>query len=140
MSLHTDIFFLKKNNHLLKRLYLSSINQYVQGKIDTLSLGKAVLKQLKVDGPQIQNLFTKCDNASSYQGDYFPQTLYQLCMEQDIMLVRYDNNEPCMGKCQCNCECDGLKTMMKSLNADSVNGIFVALSQRGFKKYKNFCY
>ena len=53
MSLHVDVFFLKKNNHLFKRLYLSSINQYDQGMIDTLLLGKAVLKQLKVNGLQI---------------------------------------------------------------------------------------
>ena len=43
-SLHINIFFLKKNNRLFKRLYFSSINHYDQGMIDTLSLGKAVLK------------------------------------------------------------------------------------------------
>ena len=53
IPLHTDIFFPKKNNHLFKRLYFSSINQYDQGMIDTLLLGKAVLKQLKVNGLQI---------------------------------------------------------------------------------------
>ena len=66
-SLHTDIFFLKKNNHLCKRLYLSSFNQYDQSITDTLSLGrKAVLKQLKVDGPQIQKVVAKSDNSSCY--------------------------------------------------------------------------
>ena len=30
MSFHNDIFFLKKNKHLFKRLYLSPINQYDQ--------------------------------------------------------------------------------------------------------------
>ena len=48
------VFFLKKNNHLFKRLYLSSIYQHDQGMTDPLSVGKAVLKQLIVDGPQIQ--------------------------------------------------------------------------------------
>ena len=51
MSLHVDVFFLKKNNHLFKRLYLSSINQCDQDTTDTLSLGKATLKQLKKDEP-----------------------------------------------------------------------------------------
>ena len=51
MPLHANVFFLKKNNHLFKRLYLSSINQCDQGMIDTLSLGKAVLTRLKVDEP-----------------------------------------------------------------------------------------
>ena len=60
--------FLKKNNHLFKRLCLSSINQCDQGMIDTLSLGKAVLKQLKVDEPQIQRLFAKADRATCYRG------------------------------------------------------------------------
>ena len=49
MSVHNVIFFLKKNNHLFKKLYFSSINQYDQGIIDTLSLREEVLKQLKVD-------------------------------------------------------------------------------------------
>ena len=48
---------------------------------DTLSLGKAVLKQSKVDGLQTQKLFAKSDNASCYQGNYLPQALYQLCEE-----------------------------------------------------------
>ena len=51
MPLHANVFFLKKNNHLFKRLYLSSINQCDQGMIDTLSPGKAVLTRLKVDEP-----------------------------------------------------------------------------------------
>ena len=66
--------------------------------IDILSLGKTVLKQRKVDGPQIQRLFAKSDNASCDQGNYLPQTLYQLRKEQDIILVRYDYNENCMDK------------------------------------------
>ena len=82
MSLHVDVFFLKKNSHFLKRLYLPSINQCEQGMIDTLSLGKTVLKQLKVDEPQIQKPFSKSDNASCYQGNYLSQALYQLCRRQ----------------------------------------------------------
>ena len=75
--------------------------------IDTLSLGKEVLVQLKVDEPQIQKLFAKSDNASCYHGNYLPQALYQLCKEQDITLVRYDYNESCKGKDQCDYECVG---------------------------------
>ena len=107
MPLHVNVLFLKKNNHLFKRLYLSSINQCDQGMIDTLSLGKEVLVKLKVDEPQIQKLFAKSDNASCYHGNYLPQALYQLCKEQDITLVRYDYNEPCKGKDQCDYECVG---------------------------------
>ena len=51
------------------------------------------------------------------------------------MLVSYDHNEPCKGKYQCNYECDGLKTILESLNVDSVNSIFIALNQR--KSVKN---
>ena len=54
------------------------------------------------------------------------------------MLVRYDYNEPCEGKYRCNCEWDGLKTILKSLNVDSVNGIFIALNQiKSLKNTKN---
>ena len=45
---------------------------------DTLSLGKVVPKQLKVDEPRIQKFFAKSDNSSCYQGNYLPQALYQL--------------------------------------------------------------
>ena len=36
---------------------------------------------------------------------------------------------------QCSCECDGLKTILKSLNVDNANSIFIALNQR--KSLKN---
>ena len=66
-----------------------------------------------------------------------PQALYQLCKEQYMMLVRHNYNESCKGKYQCNCEHDGLKTILKSLNVDSANGIFIALNQRkGLKNAK----
>ena len=53
------------------------------------------------------------------------------------MLVRYGYNEPCKGKDQCNCKCDGLKTTLKSLNIDKANGIFIALNQgNGLKNIK----
>ena len=55
------------------------------------------------------------------------------------MLVRYDYCEPWKGTYQCNCECDGLKTIMKSLNVDSANGILIALNQRkSLKNTKNY--
>ena len=113
-------FFLKRIITYL-RLYLSSINQ---------------------GDPQIQKLFAKSDNASCYHGNYLPQALYQLCKEQDIMLVRYDYNEPCKGKDQCDCECVGLKTILKSYvdsvnNAECANDIFIALNQsKGLKNKK----
>ena len=78
--------------------------------------GKAALKQLdgpQVDGPKVQKLFEKSDNASCYQGNYLPQAPYQLFKKQDIMLVIYDYNEPSMGKDQCNRECDGLRPYQK---------------------------
>ena len=135
MFLHTQIFFLKMNNHVFKRSYLSSISQYDQGMADTSSFVKAVLKKLKMDGAQIQKLIAKLDNASCYYSNYLPQAMYQLCKDQGIMLVRCGYNEPCKGKYQYNCECDGLKIILKSLNVDSVNGIFIALNQR--KSLKN---
>ena len=101
-----------------------------------------MLKQLKVDEPQIQKLFAKSNNASFYQGNYLPQALYQLCKEQDMTLVRYDYNEPCKGKDQCDCECAALKTILKSYvdsgnNVECANGIFIALNQsKGLKNTK----
>ena len=134
MSLHVDVFFLKKNIIFFKKLYLSSINQCNQGMIDTLSLGKAMPKQLKVDEPQIQKPFSKSGNASCYQGSYLPQALYQLCKEQDITLVRYDYNELCKGKDQCDRVCAGLETILKGYansgnNVKCANDIFISLNQ-----------
>ena len=55
------------------------------------------------------------------------------------MLVRYDYCEPWKGTHQCNCKCDGLKTILKSLNVDSANGIFIPLNQRkSLKNKKNY--
>ena len=63
--------------------------------------------------------------------DYLPQALYRLCKEQDITLVRYDYNESCKGKDQCNRECAGLKTTLKGYvdsgnNVECANDIFIA--------------
>ena len=184
MSVHNVIFFLKKNNHSFKKLYFSSINQYDQGIIDTLSLGEEVLKQLKVDHKfksSLQNLTmqavtrliichrhytnllrhnpastcllkvnntntrTKCEICSKltiktpelHHCSSVPCSSVSIVnFEQvnagweDITLVRYDYNEPCKGMYQFSCECDGLKTILKSLNVDSANGIFITLNKR----------
>ena len=58
------------------------------------------------------------------------------------MLVRYDYNEPCKGKDQCDRECAGLKTILKSYvdsgnNVECANDIFIALNQsKGLKNTK----
>ena len=101
-----------------------------------------MLKQPKVDKPQIQRLFAKSDNASCHQGNYLPQGLYQLCGKQDITLVRYAYNEHYQGKDQCDRECAGLKTILKSFVdsgniVESANDIFIALNQsKGLKNTK----
>ena len=69
--------------------------------VDTISFGKAVLKQLKVDERSIEKLFAKSDNAVV--------TRVIICHRNytNFARKRYDYNEHCKGKGQCSHECAG---------------------------------
>ena len=74
---------------------------------DVLSIADVLLAQFKVDNPLIENLYVKSDNAGCYHSALVPETLFKICKANNFNLKRYDYNEPCKGKDQCDCESAG---------------------------------
>ena len=110
MSLHIDVFFRKYNDELLKYVYFTCIFRSQQSIIDVLNIGEHVIEKFKTDCPMILNLYTKSDNAGCYHGNYILEATYKLCKSFGLNLLRYDFNEPCKGKDQCDRESAGAKT------------------------------
>ena len=69
---------------------------------DTLSLADQVIRSFKSDHLEIKEMFNKCDNASSYNGNFYGESLYKICKTNGIALRRLDYNEPQKGKDQCD--------------------------------------
>ena len=142
MSLHIDVFFRKENDDLLKYVYFSCIFRSPQTMLDVLNIGDSVLQQFRSDCPNITRLYAKSDNAGSYHGNFILEATYKLCKNYNFDLLRYDYNEPCKGKDQCDRESAGAKNVINSfVNAgntmkDAV-GLFDALHYgKGIKNSK----
>ena len=114
MSNHIDVFFRKDGADFVKYVYLTFMFRCNQGMVDVFNIGDHVLTEFRDDCPMIKRLCAKSDNAGSYHGNHILEALYKLCQEKDFTLVRYDYNEPCKGKDQCDCESSGVKTLMNS--------------------------
>ena len=87
---------------------------FAQGIEDTLDLADAVLAQITIDLPLIRKIYGKSDNASSYLGNYVMEALFRLCEKHGKVLYRYDFNEPCKGKDQCDQEAAYAKSLLRS--------------------------
>ena len=125
MSLHEDIFFTKKNNILQKKVYFTALYRCEQGLSETLSIAQLVLPKFKHDHSGVNKLFAKSDNASSYHGNFIIEALFILCKNNQIQLKRYDYNEPCRGKDQCDREAAGEKSLICSF-VDAGNDLVCA--------------
>lgn len=125
ISLHVDILFTKKDGNLQKNVYFTSIYRCDQGVEDVLSLADSLIGEFKKDQPLIQSLYVKSDNASCYHGNFCAEGLRKVCMQNGITLERYDYNEPCKGKDQCDRENAGAKSLMRSF-VDAGNDILSA--------------
>jgi len=125
MSLHVDVFFFVKNDQICKRTYFTVIYRCDQGLTDVLSIADVVLDEFKKDVPHITHVFVKSDNASCYHSNSSAEGLHQVCKEKGIKLARYDYNEPCRGKDQCDRESAGAKSVMRSY-VDAGNDILTA--------------
>lgn len=87
---------------IVKATYFTAAYQSDQDIKDTLSLAEHVIKSFKSDHPEILEVFNKCDNASSYHGNFYGESLYKICKANGITLRRLDYNEPQKGKDQCD--------------------------------------
>ena len=79
-----------------------------------MSINDNVIKQFKIDAPYITKIYTKSDNAGCYHTSHSPEALYRLCKSEDIQLLRYDYNEPCKGKDQCDRVSESAKAVIRS--------------------------
>lgn len=101
ISKHVDVFFWRnQNNQLEKAVYHTVIEQTDQGVLDTLIVADAVLKQMRIDNPTVENLFCRADNAGCYAGNSSFEGLKVICADKGFALQRFDFSEPQDGKDQ----------------------------------------
>ena len=125
MSLHIDVSFRKEKESLLKYVYMTCLFRCKQSMIDVLNIGDNVLNKFKQDCPFISKMYAKSDNAGCYHGNYVLEALYKLCLAKGLTLLRYDFNEPCKGKDQCDRESAGAKAVINSF-VNSGNDLLTA--------------
>ena len=76
-------------------------------------MGKHAIKAFKNDHPDIVEVYSKCDNASLYHGNFYPESLYHICKQNGIILWQLDYNGPQKGKDQCDRESAVAKNMTR---------------------------
>ena len=81
---------------------------------ETLGLADLVLKEFKKEHPRTENIYGKSDNDGSYHVNFAAETLYQICKSTEVNLFRYDYNEACCGKDQCDRESAVAKNLIRS--------------------------
>ena len=114
MSMHVDVFFTKSSGQLEKLVYLTLVFRCDQSKLETMNIADHVLGEFSKDFSSVTSLFAKSDNASSYHGNQILDNIFFLCKSHGIKLIRYDYNEPCRGKDQCDRESAACKTVINS--------------------------
>ena len=92
--------------------------------VDVMNIGEHALTQFSIDCPDLKHLYAKPDNAGCYHGNYMLEGMYKLCLSKGFKLLRYDYNEPCKGKDQCDRE--SVKSVINSFN-QSGNDLFIAV-------------
>ena len=95
-------------------------------------LADVVLDQFCEDFPLVNEVCIKSDNADSYHGNYCLEVLYNICKNKNITLLRYDCNEPCCGKDQCDRELAAAESLLRSFvdagnNMTTANDIYKGL-------------
>ena len=104
MMLHVDALLLKYTNQIHKHTCFTTAYRSDLGIADSLTIASLVIEQVATDFPNLKELFGKSDNASSYHGNLYSQSLYKICKPNEIYLLRFDYNEPPKGKDQCDRE------------------------------------
>ena len=102
MTLHVDIIFTIVNMKLQKYIYFTNIQTAGQDSKDNLALADNILKRLQANFLYINKVYAKSGKANCYRNSLGPEALYRLCKNNGIDLCRYDFNQPCQGKDQCD--------------------------------------
>ena len=114
MSMHVDVFFVKRDNDISKQVFITVIYWCDQGIASSLCISEHVLKEFKKSNPVITKIFTKSDNASSYHGNFIFEALHKVCKGENFQLLRTDYNEPSKGKDQCDRESAAARNIINS--------------------------
>ena len=114
MSLHVDLFVCFLEGKLAKQVYFTGIYRCDQAMTDTLAIADAVLDEMTKDFPKVKEIYAKSDNAGCYHANYAAECIRELCSDKGITLKRYDYNEPCCGKDDCDRVSAGAKCVVKS--------------------------
>ncbi|XP_065674378.1 uncharacterized protein LOC136091213 [Hydra vulgaris] len=122
------MFFLQKKR-LKKHIYLTIVYRCDQGVSSVISITESVLNQFRLDEQKIVNIFAKSDNANC-----LVESMNKLCKNKSFKLFRYDFNEPCCGKDQCDRESAPAKTILRSY-VDAGNDIVTAKDVAKAVKY-----
>ena len=125
MSLHVDVFFVKDGPKLKKHVYFTALDRSDQDMKDVLCLGENVLSEFRKDEMVINKRFLKSDNAGCYHASQTLEIMKVICEEKGFELLRYDFNEPCKGKDQCDRESAAAKRVIRSF-LDAGNDINTA--------------
>ena len=136
MSMHIDVFMVRKSGQLKKHVYDTVIYRCDQGTSAVISIADTVLNQFQKDEPDVKKLLTKSDNAGCYHANYSAESMYNLCKAKGILLQNYDFNEPQCGKDQCDRESAAAKTIIRSY-ADAGHDILTAKCNVGVLKVEN---
>ena len=120
-----------------KPTYFTAAYRSDQDVKDTLLLGEHVIKAFKSDHPDV----VECDNASSYHGNFYPESLYHICKQNGITLWQLHHNQSQKGKDQCNQESAVARNMMRCFvdegnNILTVEDIYEALVNSKMKNTK----
>ena len=120
-----------------KPTYFTAAYRSDQDIKDTLLLGEHVIKAFKSDHPDV----VECDNASSYHGNFYPESLYHICKQNGITLWQLHHNQSQKGKDQCNQESAVARNMMRCFvdegnNILTVEDIYEALVNSKMKNTK----
>ena len=110
---------------IVKKYVYYIIYRCSQGMKDILNIADIVLKKFENDEPNITKCFVKSDNAECQHGNVVPEALFKVCQKNGVNLLRYDFNEPCKGKNQCDRESATSKSLMSSYN-DAGSDIIIA--------------
>ena len=88
-------------------------------------MGERVIKAFKSDQPDVVEVYSKCDNASSYHGNFYAESLCHIYKQNGITLRQLDYNKPQKGKDQCDRESAVARNMMRCF-VDEGNDILTA--------------
>ena len=99
-------------------VYFAVIPGFEQGTSDSLILTDVALDQFCEDFPLASRVYIKSDNPGSYYRNCCFEVLYSIdiadLQNKNITLLRYDYNEHCCGKDQCNRESAAAKSLLIS--------------------------